>query len=147
MDRPTRDRYRKSVEQLARRSKIGELDVAARAVTFAETAVRERPENERAHHVGYYLIARGRFELERSLGYSPTLPERIQRLAFRHPALGYLGSLLIIATLFEASLLSYARNEGASWPMTLLVALLTCIPVSELAVSFLNTILTTIVPP
>src|SRR4029453_18234339 len=64
MDRPTRDRYRKSVEQLSRRSGTNELDVAERAIASAEHAHRERPNADRAHHVGYYLISRGRFELE-----------------------------------------------------------------------------------
>ena len=147
MDRPTRDRYRKSVEQLARRSGTNELGVAERAIAFAERARRERPDADRAHHVGYYLISRGRFEIEREVGYMPTASERIARLAFKHPALGYLGTLAVTAALFQASLLIYARNHGASAWMIALVALVTVLPVSELALSFLNSILTTLIPP
>jgi len=147
MDRETRDRYRKSVEQLSRRSGVDEVEVAEQAVAFAETAHREYPNVIRPHHVGYYLISRGRFELERAVGYSATLSERISRTAFRHPALGYLGVLAITTGLFEASLLSYSRNHGASWWMTLLVAVITLIPISELALSFINAILTTVIPP
>ena len=76
MDRPTRDRYRKSVEQLSRRSGTDELEVAERAIASAEQARRERPHADRSHHVGYYLISRGRFELERAVGYAPTIGER-----------------------------------------------------------------------
>ena len=147
MDRPTRDRYRKSVEQLARRSGTDELDVAERAIAAAETARRERPEADRAHHVGYYLISRGRFELERSVNYTPIASERLARLVFEHPAIGYLGMLLVTTALFETSLLLYARNHDASPWMIVLVALVTVLPVSELALSFLNTILTTLIPP
>ncbi|HKY22593.1 MAG TPA: glucoamylase family protein [Vicinamibacterales bacterium] len=147
MDQPTRDRYRKSVEQLSRRSGADELDVAERAVRLAETAQREHPDADRRHHVGYYLISRGRFELERALRYFPTVPERLSRLIFKHPAISYLGSVALTTVVFEASLLIYARNSGASVPMMLLVALVTILPVSELALSFLNTILTTIIPP
>jgi cyclic beta-1,2-glucan synthetase len=147
MDRPTRDRYRKSVEQLARRSDADELTVAERAIACAERARQERPEYERSHHVGYYLIARGRFELEKAVGYPPTLHELISRLAFRHPALGYLGTLALTTALFETSILMYARNNGATVWMMLLVAFVTIVPISELAVSFLNTILTTMIPP
>ena len=147
MDRQTRDRYRKSVEQLARRSGVDELSIAERAITCAERATQDRPDWDRAHHVGYYLISRGRFELEKAVGYSPTVGERISRLAFRHPALGYLGSLVLTTALFEASILMYAHNNGASLWMMLLVGLVTLLPISELAVSFLNTILTTIIPP
>jgi cyclic beta-1,2-glucan synthetase len=147
MDRATRDRYRKSVEQLSRRSRVDELMVAERAIEFAETARRERPESERTHHVGYFLISRGRFELEQVLRYSPTAAERLARLVFRHPAIGYLGSIAITTAVFETSLLMYAHNNGASPALMLLVALVTILPISELAISFLNTILTTLIPP
>jgi cyclic beta-1,2-glucan synthetase len=147
MDRPTRDRYRKSVEQLSRRSGIDELEVAERAVGFAEAAQQQHPAADRRHHVGYYLISRGRFELEKALRYFPTVSERLGRLLFRHPAIAYLGSVALTTVAFEASLLLYAHNNGASIWMMALVALVTILPVSELAVSFLNTVLTTIIPP
>jgi cyclic beta-1,2-glucan synthetase len=147
MDIPTRDRYRKSVEQLSKRSKVDESEIAERVVAFAETARREQPGLDRTHHVGYYLISRGRFELERAVGYPPTIGERVGRITFRHPALGYLGSVALTTAIFESSLLIYARNHGASWRMVAVVAILTLLPVSELALSFLNTILTTILPP
>ncbi len=54
---------------------------------------------------------------------------------------------LLTTALFETSLLLYARNNGASPWMIALVALVTVLPVSELALSFLNTILTTLIPP
>ena len=147
MDLPTRDRYRRSVEQLARRSRIDEIEIAERAVRLAQAAVSARPAAERTHHVGYYLISRGRLELEEEVGYVPTVSERIGRLAFRHPALGYLGSLAITTVVFEATVLLYARHHSGSWPMLALVGLLTVVPVSELAISFLNAILAAIVPP
>ena len=42
MDFPTRDRYRHSVEQLARGAKATEQDVARRAVELASSAQHER---------------------------------------------------------------------------------------------------------
>ena len=54
---------------------------------------------------------------------------------------------LLTTALFETSLLLYARNNGASPWMIALVALVTILPVCELALSFLNTILTTMIPP
>src|SRR5207302_465805 len=124
MDLETRDRYRKSVEQLSKRSEVDEIEIAERAVAFADTARAQQPGYDRAHHVGYYLISRGRFDLERAVGYPPTMAERISRLAFKHPALGYLGSVALTTALFESSLLEYSRNHGASWPIVALVAVL-----------------------
>ena len=42
MDFPTRDRYRHSVEELAKNARRPELDVARRAVTLAEEAMQHR---------------------------------------------------------------------------------------------------------
>ena len=52
-----------------------ESDVARRAVALAEEAIACRARrSDRRHHVGYYLISRGRFALEREVGYRPTHP-------------------------------------------------------------------------
>ena len=75
MDRPTRDRYRKSVEQISRRSGIGELSVAEHCIAAARRAQQQRPDADRAHHVGYYLIS-GRFRLEKTVGYAPNHPRK-----------------------------------------------------------------------
>ena len=93
MDFPTRDRYRHSVEELAKGADVPEQDVATRAVDLARQAQQATPEHDRAHHVGYYLISRGRFKLEREVGYPPTYRERLARFVYGHPALGYLGTI------------------------------------------------------
>ena len=64
MDFATRDRYRHAVEGIARRSQLTEYDVARKAVQLAEKQAREKPD-DRAAHVGYYLVDRGRPVLER----------------------------------------------------------------------------------
>src|SRR5690606_25536711 len=64
MDFATRDRYRHAVEGIARRSPFTEYEVARKAVQLAETRAREAPTG-RAAHVGYFLVDRGRPELER----------------------------------------------------------------------------------
>jgi hypothetical protein len=91
MDFSTRDRYRHSVEQLASRARKSETAIAQRAIELARDAIKTEPHQDRRHHVGYYLISRGRFRLERDVGYRAGLRERHARFAFRHPAIGYLG--------------------------------------------------------
>ena len=147
MDFPTRDRYRHSVEELARGSKQSELDVAQRAVDLAREAQGQAPHTDRQHHVGYYLISRGRFRLEAAVGYPPTVRERISRFLFRHPALGYLGAIVGSTALVEASLLSYAARQGAGAGELWLVGLIALVPVSELAIGLLNLLTTTQIAP
>src|SRR5262245_27855144 len=147
MDFATRDRYRHSIEQLAKRSKREETAVARRAVELAREARSREPEHDRGHHVGYYLISRVRFVLERDLGYPPGLGERLARFVFKHPALGYLGLMAFVIALGVASLLAYAARRGAPPAEIWLVGLLVLIPVSELAISLLNALLTSEIPP
>ncbi|CAN5514526.1 glucoamylase family protein [soil metagenome] len=146
MDFQTRDRYRNAVEQVAKRTRLTEPDVAARAIALARAA-RDEGGDDRPHHVGYYLISRGRFNLERETGYRPTLRERMARFAFDHQALGYLGTLSAATSVGVASLLVYAARHGASTAELWLVAIVVLLPVSELAINLLNLIVTSQVPP
>jgi cellobiose phosphorylase len=147
MDFPTRDRYRHSVEQLARGAKQSETTVATRAVALAQQGRESDPRNDRSHHVGYYLISRGRFRLEQDLGYPPTAGERIARFLYGHPAIGYLGAIAAVNGVILFSFLSYADRRGAAWPEILLVAAVAILPISELAINLLNLLVTTHVPP
>ncbi len=99
MDFATRDRYRHSVEQLAKGAGQPEPSVARRAVDLASEAQRTGPQTDRRHHVGYYLISRGRFQLEQDVRYTPGVREQVARFAFRHPAIGYLGAIATAVTL------------------------------------------------
>jgi cyclic beta-1,2-glucan synthetase len=51
MDFATRDRYRQSVEELARRSGRDEIAIAERACALAAAAVTSNPGRDRTHHV------------------------------------------------------------------------------------------------
>jgi cyclic beta-1,2-glucan synthetase len=147
MDFATRDRYRHSVEELSRRSQSPELDVAKHAIAMAREAVERDPANDRRHHVGYYLISRGRFALEQALGYRPRVRERLARFVFEHPAIGYLGTLGLATSFGVSGLIAYANRHGVSTPGLWIVALLVLLPVSELAIALLNALLTAVIRP
>jgi cellobiose phosphorylase len=147
MDFATRDRYRQSVEAVARRSEKSEIDIARLAVEQAALAKNERPGAGCEHHVGYYLISRGRFQLERLVRYRPTARERVARRVFQRPTIGYLGMILVFWALGLASLLAYASRHGASPGLLVAVALATIIPLSEAAIGLVNRIVATLVSP
>ncbi len=149
MDFPTRDRYRHSVEQLARGStaKASELVVAEQAVALSRTAQERDPANDRRHHVGYYLISRGRFELEQAVGYPPRARERLARFFFDYPVLGYPGTIALLIALGVGGLMAYGQRREAGPGGLWLIALLTLIPVSELAIALLNSLLTSAIRP
>jgi cyclic beta-1,2-glucan synthetase len=147
MDFATRDRYRHSIEELSRRSQSPELVVATRAIEMAREAMEQDPANDRRHHVGYYLISRGRFALEEALRYRPRVRERLARFVFEHPAIGYLGTLGLATALGVSGLLAYAARHGTSTRGLWIVGLLVLLPVSELAIALLNALLTAVIRP
>src|SRR5207253_3235608 len=100
-DFPTKDRYRQTVEKLARGSRFEELQVARLAVDLA------RPD----HHVGYYLIGRGRSELETRLHFRPGLGEWLRALVLDHPGVVYFGSLFAVMSLLLAGALAYGWSS------------------------------------
>jgi cyclic beta-1,2-glucan synthetase len=147
MDFATRDRYRHSVEELSRRSKTPELAVAQRAIALAREAQEHDPANDRRHHVGYYLISRGRFGLEQALRYRPRVRDRLARFVFEHPAIGYLGTIGVATALGVWALVAYGIRHDATPAMRWLIALIVLLPVSELAIALLNSLLTSMIRP
>jgi cyclic beta-1,2-glucan synthetase len=137
----TRDEYRHVVERIARRTGRAEVDAARTAVQLAEAALRARPADPRTHHVGYYLVAEGRAELEAATGYRPALGEALFRWVLQHPNLVFVGGVLAAL----ATVLALGRYAaGASWPIFLIVALL---PATDIAVNVVNQLVTTFLPP
>jgi cyclic beta-1,2-glucan synthetase len=147
MDFPTRDRYRHAVEGLAKRAGKTEADVARQAVALCTHAASADPQHERRHHVGYYLISRGRFELERELAYSPTVRERVTRFIFKHPALGYLGTIAVVIAVADLAFVMYGARQGGSGPILWLLALVVLLPVSEMMINIVHLLVTAQVPP
>ncbi|HET7696560.1 MAG TPA: glucoamylase family protein [Vicinamibacterales bacterium] len=147
MDFPTRDRYRHAVEGLAKRAGVSENAVAQTVLDCAAEARQHDPAHDRRHHVGYYLISRGRFELEKAIHYRPTGTERFARFFFAHPALGYLATIAVMTAVGIASLLLYAERHGAGAGALFWIGLVLLIPMSELAISILHLVLTNQIPP
>jgi cyclic beta-1,2-glucan synthetase len=63
MDFATRDRYRHSVEFLARHCQLSEAEVAQRAIQLAAESARQNGPSDRTAHVGFYLIDKGQAQL------------------------------------------------------------------------------------
>ena len=147
MDFPTRDAYRHVVEGLAKRARMAETAVARRVVELAAAAMAAVPAQDRRHHIGYYLISRGRFEMEPAIGYAPTIRERVSRFIFAHPAVGYLGTIVGLTAAGIGSLLAYATRHGATPLDLVIIAVVALLPVSELVINLVHLIVTAQIPP
>ena len=114
MDFPTRDRYRHSVEELAR---------AAKVTRAKRRQARRRPGGGRAtdlsgprSHASRRLLpdlARP-FSARTELDYPPTLHDRFARFFYGHPVLGYLGTIAGVTALAVASFVAYSLRHGGA---------------------------------
>jgi cellobiose phosphorylase len=144
-DFATRDRYRHSIENVARRSTMSEWGVAREAIALAQAA--QRGPDDRSAHVGYYLIDRGRPQLERAVGCRLAWKSRIRRAGRNLRLFFYLGPLLLLTALAVAIVL-YALGEfDVRHELLWFFALPLLIAASSLAVSLVNLLVTLILPP
>ena len=133
MDFPTRDRYRAAIEELARGSKVAELDIARRAVLNASAGA-----SPREREPGYYLIAGGRPTFAKAIGYRAPWSTWIGRAGAAAGIRGYIVGTTLVAMLFLAwPLLSTATNAIAVRPLAVLL-LLGLIPAFDAAIAFVN---------
>ena len=145
MDFPTRDRYRHAIEDLSRRSPMSEIEIAERVVKRAQSA--EALGDERQSDPGYSLIARGRAEFERQVGYRVPLTHWLRRAYVAAATPGYIGTIVVATVaLLSVPLTLSAVNGAAPWELVVL-ALLALVPASDVAIEVVNRDVTELVGP
>src|SRR5574341_1282082 len=153
MDRQTRDRYRKVIEELAQATGQDEQQVARAAIELAQrhgaarVARKDSFETPRAAHVGYYLLDVGRAQLEAQLGYRVSWRARLRRWVLNHPTLVYLGSIGLFTLILLLGGIIYARIAGATLLRVEGTGLFLLIPALTAAVSLINWIISLVIPP
>ncbi|BCX02272.1 MAG: hypothetical protein KatS3mg053_0210 [Candidatus Roseilinea sp.] len=146
MDKETRDHYRKVIERLAEVVKKPEVEVAHEAVALARAAQAEDG-SARRRHVGYYLLDRGKAQLEARLGYRPSLRARAGAWLRAHPTLVYLGAIGALTAILSLVVAAYAHAAGADAGYVIAAVLITLIPASAIAVSVVDWTVTLLLPP
>ena len=146
MDFATRDSYRNAIEEISRASKLGEEDVARKALELA-SAAREQDGEERLGHVGWWLIGKGRPELLDTLATRDTWRRRWRRALTRNASPAYIGALAAMTLALMAAVLitGLLTNAHLAWIITL--SILSAFPASQLTLQLLNyTISRTLTP-
>ena len=147
MDFATRDRYRHVVEKTARATPLSEVEVAQKAVQLAHDGAAGKGLDDRAAHVGFYLIDKGLPQLERAAQVRLPAFEAVRRTCRRFPLLLYLGTITLIAAILAATLLEKAELNGLeNWALGL-VGILTLLCTSQLAVALVNWLATLLATP
>ena len=147
MDFVTRDRYRHSVEAMARQSRVTEDGVARAAIQLAADASRRDGPQVRSAHVGFYLIDKGRPHLERVVHVRWSLRRSLVRTVRRCPLFCYVSSLLVITAATASLVLKTVSLFGwHDWRGWLLLAL-AIIGASQMAVALVNLLTNVMVGP
>ena len=146
MDFQTRDRYRRAIEEVARRSGHDEESVAQAAMNLAARASQPGPADSRFAHVGTYLIGEGRRELDSLVSCRETARYRFLQWSYRHHSAVYLLGLTVVSAcfLFLIALVGLREQQVQTRIGMFLLSLL---PVSQLSLEIVNYLVTRVFPP
>ena len=151
MDFSTRDRYRHVVEKIAKNGRLSEGEVAAEAVRLAHENSADKTgaprRDDRAAHVGYYLIDKGVTQLEELAHVRLSISGALRKASARFPLFLYLGTITLITVLFTGGLLTKAHGDGAQHWLLVMTGILSLLCASQLAVAVVNWLATLRVIP
>jgi cyclic beta-1,2-glucan synthetase len=141
MDFPTRDLYRRAIEEFARGSDLSELDVTRRLIATAGQAdIAPMPGDSvaRRREPGYYLIGRGAPAFEAEIGYVAPPRKWLVRLNDAVGPAGYLGVVGFATVMLLALVLSLIVGEQIPVWILVALAIFGLIPSSDLALALVN---------
>ena len=146
MDFPTRDLYRRAIEELARESGLDEVDVAERAIAAGRRAadlMAGKPAAARyKEEPGYYLIARGRPAFEKELGCQVPFSRRLFRLNSNMGVTSYVSMVAIVTALVLTLVLLAVTYAGTGGWQLFVLAIVGLVPASDIAVAVVNRAIT-----
>jgi cyclic beta-1,2-glucan glucanotransferase len=141
MDFPTRNFYRRTIEELARGSKLTELEIARAALLAANDPERQSSANgahRRERDPGYHLIAGGRRAFEASVGFRAPLRTWLRRFNARIGIGGYIRSVIMVAAIVLSLPLFALAGTGIGDQWLGVLALLGLIPAIDAAMALVN---------
>lgn len=141
MDEATKEYYRKSVEEISRKTKISEIYIAKKSVELANINYSLSGEKNKISHVGYYLISKGKKDL-----YSVILNKRTKKHKKRN------GLLYICVSDFFPVVIScitswYLNRRGLNFLTSFIVFLLLIIPIKKIILKIIQYISSIYVKP
>ena len=147
MDFTTRDQYRHVVEKIAKSSPLSENEVARAAIRLAGEGEGRADGDDRANHVGFFLIDKGLALLEEFAGVRLSFTEAIRKIIHRFPLLFYLGTICVTTVIFTWYLLAEAFSLGLHGPRVWFIGIVLLLGLSQLAIALVNWLTTRLVAP
>ncbi|HUF81228.1 MAG TPA: glycosyl transferase, partial [Burkholderiales bacterium] len=142
MDFPTRNLYRSAIEELARGSKLTELEIARAALLAADAPDGARDSDGHARDPGFHLVAGGRRAFEAAIGYRAPLRSWPGRFGSTLGIGGYIGAVITVAVIALWWPLHALAGMGIERGWLVLLALLGAIPAVDAAIALVNRAIT-----
>jgi len=146
MDFSTRDRYRHVVEHIAKKSNRSEVEVARIAIALARKDVLKKGE-ARTSHVGYYLIGQWVIQTKKQAKTRESGLQRLRYVLQRFSFPVYMSFIFFITLFVSAPILIRAEADTNNNWFLGLIALLTILSASQLAISVVNFLSSLFVKP
>lgn len=147
MDFATRDRYRHVVEKIAKEGRLSEIEVARKAISLAREGAAGKGGEDRAAHVGFYLIDKGLPQLKTISQVRWSVSGALRKVSSRFPLFLYLGAITLITLTVAVILLEKTSDSGFREGLLVLTAILLLFGASHLAVALVNWAATLLVKP
>jgi cyclic beta-1,2-glucan synthetase len=138
LDFPTRDLYRHAIEELARGSRLTELEVARRTVDLAQVG---------AKVPGHFLLFPGRAGLEREIGYRVPWNQRPARWIRQAGLTGYVGAIALLSLALGAFPLLAIGDRSWGRGAAVLVWLGSMLLASDIAATLVQLLVTRRIAP
>ena len=143
MDFPTRNLYRSAIEELARGSRLSELEIARAALAAARDRALQEPEegddpDSPKRDPGYHLIAGGRRAFEATIGFRAPLATWPGRFGARIGIRGYICGVLAVAAIVLALPLAVLAGAGIGGGWLAVLGALGLIPSIDAAMALVN---------
>ncbi len=146
MDFATRDRYRHAVEKIAKKSACSENEVARKAIQLAHAAAQKDGDAPVAH-VGFYLVDKGRRQLEQLAKIRRSALTVLASTSRRFPFPLYSGAILLLTAIFAWLLMAKLTDAGLHGGLLGFMGLLAVLASSHLAVALVNWLATLLATP
>ncbi len=147
MDFTTRDRYRHVVEHIAKKSKLKEQEVAQIAIDLAHNNANVGAKDDRAFHVGYFLIGPGVKQTKTAAKTPVSNFQVLKSLIKSYRFFFYLSFVLCTTIAISSFILILAGGIVHNNWWLLIMAFFALLSASHLAVSVINFISTLSVKP
>ncbi|MFP3545079.1 glucoamylase family protein [Rhizobium sp. SIMBA_035] len=147
LDSGSRNKYRKQIEKLAKRSPLSEMEVAQLALDMTEEAKASDEPQPHEPNVGGFLAGMHRPKFEARANYRPTLVQHFVRTVRKFNWLSIAVPVALLTILAMVIVGKFMANAGMSPAEIIVLLIMFSLPASEGATGLFNTVLSFFVTP